>query len=424
YILDHLAGRIATLLLYTCLIVLGCRKGYLTLVKGDLPHVIPPKELFPTIPIVNSPNYLHDITQVYKEKIAAYRLEYLSLPENSVLLGPNNFHKDSRVKKIIYISHILKHYVSPDETSYKVKHGRSYIITIHHNPSSLLHLTNFFFCTDRVRVYGWQNCRRPFPEVVALAVVVVVEYYYWMWQQQQQEWDSPLHSALHRHRRPNFFKNIRSSKFRLNEILKHIHLAIIQQDVLPMAVAEVAEEGEEVVFVPVLGNITALCCESPPLCTPGVVGGIDDVGVVAVGCRIRPNAAVRSLLLGLSLFDLCNLQKKKKIFKIIQPKEERRHMKEETSAVGYFYKRFVTFYKKNFLLKKKERKTVLQKKNVAERLLKHKTWKSFIDLWRLPSTLAETEYTTGNFRSGHIVYTLPRSKVNVDDDDDDDDDYA
>ena len=41
----------------------------------------------------------------------------------------------------------------------------------------------------------------------------------------------------------------------------------------------VAEE-EEVVFVPVLGSTTALCCDSPPL---GVVGAMLDVGVVAVG---------------------------------------------------------------------------------------------------------------------------------------------
>jgi hypothetical protein len=32
-----------------------------------------------------------------------------------------------------------------------------------------------------------------------------------------------------------------------------------------------------------------------------------DGGIVAVGWRIRPRAAVRSRLLGLSLFALCNL---------------------------------------------------------------------------------------------------------------------
>jgi hypothetical protein len=37
------------------------------------------------------------------------------------------------------------------------------------------------------------------------------------------------------------------------------------------------------------------------------VGMDADVGVVAIGWRIRPNAAVLSRLLGLSLFDLCNL---------------------------------------------------------------------------------------------------------------------
>jgi hypothetical protein len=48
-----------------------------------------------------------------------------------------------------------------------------------------------------------------------------------------------------------------------------------------MAVAEELDE-EEVVFVPVLGNNTALCCDSPPVCTMSADGGMDvDVGVVA-----------------------------------------------------------------------------------------------------------------------------------------------
>lgn len=57
-----------------------------------------------------------------------------------------------------------------------------------------------------------------------------------------------------------------------------------------MAVAdevdEEEEEGEEeeVVFVPVLGSNTALCCNSPPLCIVSAAEGMDIVaGVVAVG---------------------------------------------------------------------------------------------------------------------------------------------
>jgi hypothetical protein len=77
-----------------------------------------------------------------------------------------------------------------------------------------------------------------------------------------------------------------------------------------MAVAEEVDEGELVfvVFVPVLGSNTAPCCGSPTVCIVSAAGGMDaDVGVVATECRIKPNAAVRSRLLGLSLFDLCNL---------------------------------------------------------------------------------------------------------------------
>lgn len=48
-----------------------------------------------------------------------------------------------------------------------------------------------------------------------------------------------------------------------------------------MAVAE--ELDEEGVFVPVLGKNTALCCDSPPVCTIRADGGMDvDVGVVAM----------------------------------------------------------------------------------------------------------------------------------------------
>lgn len=51
-----------------------------------------------------------------------------------------------------------------------------------------------------------------------------------------------------------------------------------------MAVAEEVDDGEEVVFVPVLGRNTALCGDSPPLCTVSTAGGTDaDVGVVAIG---------------------------------------------------------------------------------------------------------------------------------------------
>jgi len=76
---------------------------------------------------------------------------------------------------------------------------------------------------------------------------------------------------------------------------------------LRMAVAEEADDGE-VVLVPVLGSKTAPCGDSPPLCTVIAAEGMDAVvGVAAAGWRIRPNAAVLSRLLGLSLFDLCNL---------------------------------------------------------------------------------------------------------------------
>jgi hypothetical protein len=56
----------------------------------------------------------------------------------------------------------------------------------------------------------------------------------------------------------------------------------------PTAVAdeveEEEEEDEEVVFVPVLGSNTALCCNSPPLCIVSAGEGMDIVaGVVAVG---------------------------------------------------------------------------------------------------------------------------------------------
>jgi hypothetical protein len=51
-----------------------------------------------------------------------------------------------------------------------------------------------------------------------------------------------------------------------------------------MAVAEEADDGEEVVFVPVLGSNTAPCGDSPPLCTVSVAGGMDaGVGVTASG---------------------------------------------------------------------------------------------------------------------------------------------
>jgi hypothetical protein len=47
---------------------------------------------------------------------------------------------------------------------------------------------------------------------------------------------------------------------------------------------EVEEEEEEVVFVPVLGSNTALCCNSPPLCRLSAAEGMDtDAGIVAVG---------------------------------------------------------------------------------------------------------------------------------------------
>jgi hypothetical protein len=48
---------------------------------------------------------------------------------------------------------------------------------------------------------------------------------------------------------------------------------------------EVEEEEEEVVFVPVLGSNTALCCNSPPLCRLGAAEGVDTdaAGIVAVG---------------------------------------------------------------------------------------------------------------------------------------------
>ena len=97
--------------------------------------------------------------------------------------------------------------------------------------------------------------------------------------------------------------------------LKPVHLKSVTQlqfwstTNLRMAVAEEADDGEEIVLVPVLGSNTAPCGDSPPLCTVSAAEGMDDavVGVAAAGWRIRPNAAVLSRLLGLSLFDLCNL---------------------------------------------------------------------------------------------------------------------
>jgi hypothetical protein len=51
-----------------------------------------------------------------------------------------------------------------------------------------------------------------------------------------------------------------------------------------MAVAEELDDGEEVVFVPVLGSNTAPCGDSPPLCTVSAAGGMDaDAGAVAIG---------------------------------------------------------------------------------------------------------------------------------------------
>lgn len=57
----------------------------------------------------------------------------------------------------------------------------------------------------------------------------------------------------------------------------------------PMAVADEVDEEEEaeeeeVVFVPVLGSNTALCCNSPPLCIVSAAEATDTVaGIVAVG---------------------------------------------------------------------------------------------------------------------------------------------
>jgi hypothetical protein len=51
-----------------------------------------------------------------------------------------------------------------------------------------------------------------------------------------------------------------------------------------MAVAEKADDGEEVVLVPVLGSNTVPCGDSPPLCTVSADEGMDTVaGVAAVG---------------------------------------------------------------------------------------------------------------------------------------------
>lgn len=51
-----------------------------------------------------------------------------------------------------------------------------------------------------------------------------------------------------------------------------------------MAVAEEADDGEEVVLVPVLGSNTAPCGDSPPLCTVSAAEGTDAVvGVAAAG---------------------------------------------------------------------------------------------------------------------------------------------
>jgi hypothetical protein len=53
-----------------------------------------------------------------------------------------------------------------------------------------------------------------------------------------------------------------------------------------MAVADEEEEvEEEVVFVPVLGSNTALCCNSPPLCRLSAAEGMDTdaADIVAVG---------------------------------------------------------------------------------------------------------------------------------------------
>jgi len=51
-----------------------------------------------------------------------------------------------------------------------------------------------------------------------------------------------------------------------------------------MAVAEEADDGEEVVLVPVLGSNTVPCGDSPPLCTVSAAEGMDAVvGVAAAG---------------------------------------------------------------------------------------------------------------------------------------------